>query len=236
MGMSGNSVLVVQAFHLLHTSRHGDLTPAVRLARALHTSPPSTPATIRSHLKDAPYALPALARYAQTDDPHALLLAAVLMRAPLRVVATAAGDHDGIDTLVAFWTLVRTAAEPDTLTEQSVAHELTKRLQRHRAAVVVEPHDPHAAVFDQADTESDCHTQAAQLLDHARTHHVITALEYRTLTVLYLQGIGSLTLAAQTLDASTSAIERRSQRAIHKLNEHYRRRHNEPQKPARGAA
>jgi len=98
---------------------------------------------------------------------------------------------------------------------------------------VVDPHDPHAPIFDHAVTEPDCHAQAAQLLDHARTHHVITALEHRTLTVLYLQGIGSLTVAAHTLNASASAIERRAQRAIRKLNKHYRR-HNGTPKGGRG--
>lgn len=222
--------LTQEVFALISSA---NCTAPLRLVRSLHPELPSSPDAIIGQLGGCPAVLPVLARSAQAGDRHALLVAAVLMRDRLRAIATNAGDHDGIDTLAAFWTLVRTAAEPDTLTEQSVAHALTKRLQRHQAAVVVEPHDPHAAVFDQADTEPDCHAQAAQLLTHAHTHHVITALEYRTLTVLYLQGIGSLTVATQTLGASASTIERRAQRAIRKLNEHYRRRHHEPQKPAR---
>lgn len=228
--------LTKETYDLLISPNRAESTAAIRLIRSLHPQPPSGPAAIIGHLADSPAGLavlPALARYAQTGDRHALLIATVLMRDQLRVFATAS-DHDGIDILAAFWTLLRTAAEPDTLTELSITHLLAKRLQRHTTAVVVEPHDPHAPVFDQAGAEIDCHAQAAQLLDHARTHHVITALEYRTLTVLYLQGIGSLTVAAQTLGASASAIERRAQRAIRKLNEHYRRRHNKPQKPARG--
>jgi DNA-directed RNA polymerase specialized sigma24 family protein len=230
--------LTKETYDLLISPNRAESTAAIGLIRTLHPQPPSSPAAIIGHLADSPAglaALPALARYAQTGDRHALLIATVLMRDRLRAFATAS-DHDGIDILTAFWTLLRTAAEPNTLTELSITHQLAKRLQRHQAAVVVEPHDPHAAVFDQAATELDCHTQAAQLLDHARTHNVITDLEYRTLTVLYLQGIGSLTVAAQILGANASAIERRAQRAIHKLNEHYQRRHNEPQKPACGAA
>ncbi|WP_204810524.1 hypothetical protein [Mycobacterium riyadhense] len=219
--------LLAQAHALLTSPRRVDSTPAVRLARSLHTAPPSAPAAVRAHLHDAPHVLPALARYAQTGrDRHALLMAAVLMRDRLRAIA---GGQDSTDTLAVFWTLIRTAAEPDTLTEQSVAHQLAKRLHAliHRPAppVVIEPHDPHAAVFDQAPTEPDRHAQAAQLLEDARAHRVITALEHRTLTVLYLQGIGSLTVAAHTLDANTRAIERRAQRAIRKLAAHYRDPH-----------
>ncbi len=135
---------------------------------------PSGPDAIPDHLAggNTTPSLSALSRYAQAGDPHALLMAAVLMRAQLRAVTTTAGDHDGTDTLTAFWTLIRTTAEPDTLTEQSIAYQLAKRLHRQRAAVVVDPHDPHAPIFDHAVTEPDCHAQAAQLLDHARTHHV----------------------------------------------------------------
>ena len=185
-----------RAYTLLTSTNLADTTPAVQLARSLHPEPLSSPDAIYGHLhRGTAYVLPALSRYAQAGDRHALLIAAVLMRRQLRAIAAAGGDHDGTDTLTLFWTLIRTAAEPDTLTKQAVAHQLAKRLHGQRATIVVEPCDPHASIFDhdQAVSEPDCHALATQLLDHARAHRIITALEYRTLTVLYLQGIGSLT-------------------------------------------
>jgi len=103
--------LTRQAYTLL-TSRAD--TPAVRLVRALHPDP-SGPDAIPDHLAggNTTPSLSALSRYAQAGDPHALLMAAVLMRAQLRAVTTTAGDHDGTDTLTAFWTLIRTAAGID---------------------------------------------------------------------------------------------------------------------------
>ena len=65
----------------------------------------------------------------------------------------------------------------------------------------------------------------ASAREQARAYRVITALEYQTLTVLYLQGVGNLTDAARTLHATTTAVERRAQRAIRKLTSHYRRTH-----------
>jgi hypothetical protein len=79
--------------------------------------------------------LPALARYARAGDRQALLLAAVLMRRRLRAIAT----HDGYlpcgaeemqETLTLFFTLLRTAAEADTLTERSMASQTVRRLTR----------------------------------------------------------------------------------------------------------
>jgi hypothetical protein len=82
----------------------------------------------------------------------------------------------------------------------------------------VEPHEPYAAIFDQAPAEPNRHAQASQLLEDARDRHVITVLEYRTLTVLYLQNcIDELPVAAATLHATIGAVERRAQRAIRKL-------------------
>ena len=86
--------------------------------------------------------------------------------------------------------------------------------RRIKAAV---PVDPHAPVLDRASIEADQHRDTARhLLADAHAHHVITALEYQTLAVLYLQRPG-------TLHATTSAVERRAQRAIRKLATRYRR-------------
>jgi DNA-directed RNA polymerase specialized sigma24 family protein len=221
--------LAHQAHALLISPRRDDLAPSVMLARSLHPTPPSSPAAIRAHVDDAPHVLPALVRYAQAGDRHALLMAAVLMRDRLHMIAVRAGGGDDVteDTLTLFWTFIRTAAEPRTLTAQSVSCLLAKLLQkRPGTTVVVELHDPHAAIFDQAFPEPERHGQAAQLLDEARSQSVITALEYRTLTLLYLQGVDSLTSAARILDASAKAVERRAQRAIRKLTWHYRGAHH----------
>jgi len=149
--MSGNKLLTSQAFRLLHSSRNTDSTPAVRLARALHTTPPRTPAAVRAHLKDVPYALPRLARYAQAGDPHALLVAAVLMRDQLRAIAIHVGGGDDAteDTLAAFFTLLRTAAEPDTLTERPpiAAHVLRCLYATASGPQEAVPLDPHTPVF-----------------------------------------------------------------------------------------
>jgi hypothetical protein len=226
--MSAIDALTVHAHKLLISEQ--DLTPAVRLARSLHATPPATPAAIRAHLHDAPHVLPALSRHAQAGDRHALLIAAVLMRNQLRTIAAHAGGDDDAtsDTLTLFWTLISTTAEPQTITEKSVTYQLVKhldRLTRRPAPVVIEPHDPHAAIFDQPRwPEPDRRTQATQVLTHARDHNVITALEYQTLNVLYLQtGTAELSVAARSLHATASAIERRAQRAIRKLVVHYSR-------------
>jgi hypothetical protein len=116
--MSALDALAAHAHKLLISAHGADLTPAVKLARSLHTTLPNTPAAVREHLDDAPHALPALARYAQAGDRHALLMAVVVMRDRLRAIATHAGGGDDAteDTLTVFFTLLRTAAEPDILT------------------------------------------------------------------------------------------------------------------------
>lgn len=219
--------LTAQA-HTLMTSdnRSAGRSPSVRLARSVHTTPPGSPADVRSHLRDAPRVLPALARHAQTGDRYALLIAAVFLRDLLRTIAQLAADPRGDDiaertddALTLTFTLLRGSAEPDTLTEALIAAQLSKQLQRRHsgpdAAVLV---DPHAPVLDRASNEADRDREAARhLLADARAHHVITALEYHTLAVLYLQRPG-------TLHATASAVERRAQRAIRKLATHYRRR------------
>lgn len=218
--------LTAQAHTLLtSTDRSTDRSHAVQLARSMHATPPATPADVRSHLRDAPHVLPALARHAQAGDRYALLIAAVLLRDLLRTIAHRAAGLRGDDiaertddALALTFTLLRAATEPDTLTEPVIAAQLAKQLQRRHsgpdAAVLV---DPHALVLDQPDTDRDQPRDTARhLLADARDHHVITALEYQTLAVLYLQRPGSL-------HATTSAVERRAQRAIRKLASRYRR-------------
>lgn len=218
--------LTAHAYTLLTSSnRRANRTPSVRLARSVHATPPAIPADVRSHLRDAPHVLPALARHAQTGDRYALLIAAVLLRDLLRALAQRAAGPSGDDidectddALALVFTLLRGAAEPDTLTEPVIAAQLAKRLQRrHSGPDAAVPVDPHAAVLDRPSNDADPHRDAAlHLLADARAHHVITALEYQTLAVLYLQRPG-------TLHATTSAVERRAQRAIRKLATRYRR-------------
>ena len=70
------------------------ITP-VRLAQSLHTAPPRAHRPkIRAHLHDAPHSLAVLARHAQAGDPHALLMAAVLIRDRLHAIATDAAGGD----------------------------------------------------------------------------------------------------------------------------------------------
>lgn len=218
--------LTAQAHMLLNSdNRSAGRSPSVRLARSVHATPPATPADLRSHLRDTPHVLPALARHAQAGDRYALLIAAVLLRDLLRTIAQRAAGPRGDDiaertddALTLTFTLLRGATEPDTLTEALIAAQLAKQLQRRHsgpdAAVLV---DPHAPVLDRPSNEADRDRDTArQLLADARAHHVITALEYQTLAVLYLQRPG-------TLHATTSAVERRAQRAIRKLATRYRR-------------
>lgn len=218
--------LTAQAHALLTSdNRSAGRSGSVRLARSVHATPPATPADVRSHLRATPHVLPALARHAQAGDRYALLIAAVLLRDLLRAIARRAAGPRGDDiaertddALALTFALLRAAAEPDTLTEPLIAAQLAKQLQRRHsgpdAAVLV---DPHAPVLDRPSGEADPDRDAArQLLADARAHHVITALEYQTLAVLYLQRPG-------TLDATTSAVERRAQRAIRKLATRYRR-------------
>ena len=179
-------------------------------------------------MDDVPHVLPALARHAQAGDRHALLLAAVFMRDQLRATASnaaraVAADIEDVlsETLAATFDLLRTAAEPDVLTPRLVAAHTAKRLHaRFSGQNATVPCDPHAPVFDQPTTSQpdDGARPTEQLLADARAQHVITALEHRTLTELYLSAsTASPATAAQTLCATTSAIERRAQRAIRKL-------------------
>ncbi|AFV14926.1 hypothetical protein OEM_p200030 (plasmid) [Mycobacterium intracellulare subsp. yongonense 05-1390] len=220
--------LTTQAHTLLTCdNRSTSRSPSVQLARSVHATPPAIPADVRSHLRGAPHVLPALARHAQAGDRYALLIAAVFLRDLLRTIALRAAGLRGDDiaertddALALVFTLLRSAAEPDTLTEPLIAAQLSKQLQRRHsgpdAAVLV---DPHAPVLDRPSSDLDQDRDAArQLLADARDHHVITALEYQTLAVLYLQRPG-------TLHATHSAVERRAQRAIRKLATRYRPHH-----------
>lgn len=221
--------LTTQAHTLLTCdNRSTNRSPSVQLARSVHTTPPAAPADVCSHLRDTPHVLPALARHAQAGDRYALLIAAVFLRDLLRTIAhrtTAGLRGDDIaertdDALALVFALLRAAAEPDTLTEPLIAAQLAKQLQRRHngpdAAILV---DPHAPVLDRPSSHLYQDRDAArQLLADARDHHVITALEYQTLAVLYLQRPG-------TLHATHSAVERRAQRAIRKLATRYRPHH-----------
>lgn len=224
--------LANQAHVLLTRPRRADLTPAVTLVQSLHNQPPHTPAAICAHLDTATTVLPTLACYARHGDRHALLMAAVLMRHPLRRVAELA-DSDGYlstdrdardnDTLTIFFTLIRTTAEPQILTARYLYGQTLKRVlavrraQHKTAAIRVEP---HAAILDRTDTGTD-YDRTAHLLQQARDHKVITALEHDTLKALYLHpDIYSPPAAATALDANVSAVERRAQRAIRKLIQH----------------
>lgn len=213
--------------HIILTSTHrADLTPALKLARSLHPTPPAAPAAILTSLDAAPHALPALARFAQAGDRHALLMAAVLMRGRLRAIAgrlSAGDDNDRAeDVLLTAFALLRTSAEPDMLTEPFIAAQVAKRLrERPSGPDAAIPCDPDASVFNRPAPEFDQPLRrATQLLDSARAKQVITDLEYRTLRALYLQSdTFNLYAAAGTLQASAAAVERRAQRAIHKLRE-----------------
>ena len=226
--------LADQAHVLLTRPRHGDLTPAVTLIQSLHKQPPHTPAAICAHLDTATTVLPTLARYARSGDRHALLMAAVLLRHPLRRIAELA-DPDGYlstdrdardnDTLAIFFTLIRTAAEPQILTARYLYGQTLKRVlaarPRSGAPAVAIRVDPHAAVLDRADTGID-YDHTAHLLQQARDRAIITALEHETLKALYLHSdVYSLPGAALALGANVSAVERRSQRAIRKLVRHH---------------
>jgi len=226
--------LADQAHRLLTRPRRGDLTPAVTLVQSLHKQAPNAPSAICAHLDTATTVLPTLARYARSGDRHALLMAAVLMRHPLRRIAELA-DPDGYlstnrdardnDTLTIFFTLIRTAAEPQILTARYLYNATLRKLlaNRPRTGTPAAAHrvDPHAAVLDCADYGSD-DNHTAQLLAKARDRRVITALEYDTLKALYLNtDVFSLTAAAHTLGANVGAVERRCQRAIRKLSSHF---------------
>lgn len=222
-----------QAHTLLTRPRHSDLTPAVTLVQTLHKQPPRTPAAICTHLATTSTLLPTLASYARNGDRHALLMAAVLMRHPLRRIANCA-DPDGYHTtdpdardnhtLTIFFTLIRTAAEPQILTSRYLYGATLRNVlaSRPRTGTPASPIRvaPHTAILDTPCT--DTHDHAAHLLTTARNAGVITALEHLTLNTLYLHsGIYDLATAARQLDAKPPTVERRAQRAIRKLTRHY---------------
>ncbi len=226
--------LAEQAHHLLTRPRRGDLTPAVTLVQSLHQQPPQSPAAICAHMDTASTVLPQLARYARSGDRHALLMAAVLMRHPLRRIAEMA-DPDGYltsdrearnnDTLRIFFEIIRTAAEPQILTSRylyngTLRKALATRPQASTPAAAIRV-DPHSTVLDSADYGTDFdHT--ATLLTQARDRGIITALEYKTITAMYLNSdVFSPSSAARALDSTVSAIERRAQRAIRKLARYF---------------
>ncbi len=204
------------------------------LVQSLHKQPPQSPAAICAHLETAYAALPQLARYARSGDRHALLMAAVLMRHPLRRIAQMA-DPDGYrssdrdardnDTLRIFFEIIRTAAEPQILTSRYLYGQTLKRVLKARpdaespaAAVRL---DPHSAVLDRADFGTD-YDRTASLLQLAHDRRIITALEHDTLQALYLNSdVFSPSTAARALGANVSAVERRAQRAIRKLCTYY---------------
>lgn len=226
--------LADQAHRLLTQPSRGDLTPAVTLIQSLHPRAPHTPNAICAHLPTASTVLPTLAGYARNGDRHALLMAAVLMRHALRRIAELA-DPDGYlstdrdardnDTLTIFFTLIRTAAEPQILTSRYLYNATLRKVMATRpragtptAAVRV---DPHSAILDRTDNGTD-DDHTAHLLSQARDHRIITALEYETLKALYLNtDIYSPRSAARSLGANVSAIERRAQRAIRKISSHF---------------
>ncbi len=225
--------LTEQAWRLLTRPRRGELTPALTLVRSLHRTAPQTPSAICAHLDTVTSVMPTLARYASGGDRHALLMAAVLMRHPLRRIAEMA-DPDGYlstdrdardnDTLAAFFLVIRTCAEPHILTSRYLYGAVLKRTlilrrkQQDTAPIRVEP---GAMILDRADRGTRPNHTAA-LLDRARQDNVITALEHQTLTAMYLNSdVLNPAAAAEALDANVAAVARRSQRAIRKLARHY---------------
>lgn len=226
--------LAEQAHRLLTRPRRADLTPAVTLIRSLHKQAPESPASICAHQETATSVLPQLARYAHSGDRHALLMAAVLMRHPLRRIAEMA-DPDGYrssdrdardnDTLRIFFEIISTAGEPQILTSRYLYGQTLKRVLKARPAAESPAGairvDPHSAVLDRTDLGTD-YDHTAALLQAARDQRIITALEHDTLRALYLNSdVFSPSTAARTLNANVSAVERRAQRAIRKLCHHY---------------
>jgi hypothetical protein len=226
--------LADQAHRLIAQPRRGHLTPSVTLVQSLHTHAPQTPAAICAHLDTATTVLPTLARYARAGDKYALLMCAVLMRHPLRRIAELA-DPDGYrstdrdardnDTLAIFFTLIRCTAETEILTARYLYNATLRKVLAARppagAPAVAVRVDPHAEILDRVDDGADA-DRPAQLIATARDHQVITALEYETLKALYLNtDTFSLHAAAHTLGANAGAVERRAQRAIRKLANHY---------------
>lgn len=226
--------LTEQAHRLLTRSRRADLTPAVTLVQSLHKQPPPSPAAICAHLDTASTALPQLARYARSGDRHALLMAAVLMRHPLRRIADMADpdgyrstDRDARDnaTLAVFFEIIRTAAEPQILNSRYLYNKTLRKTLEARPApaspAVATRVDPHSETLDRPDFGID-YDHTANLLQLARDRRIITALEHDTLRTLYLNSdVFSPSAAARSLGANVSAVERRAQRAIRKLCTYY---------------
>jgi hypothetical protein len=225
--------LAVQAHHLIARPRRGELTPSVTLVQSLHTRTPDTPSAVCAHLDTATRVLPTLACYARAGDRYALLMCAVLMRHPLRRIAELA-DPDGYrssdrdardnDTLTIFFTLIRCTAEPHILTARYLYNATLRTVLAARpragAPAVAVRVDPHAQILDRIDRGSD-DDRTAELLATARDRKVITALEYHTLTALYLTtDVFNVNAAAHCLGANATAVERRAQRAIRKLTNH----------------
>jgi hypothetical protein len=226
--------LAEQAHHLLTRPRRGDLTPAVTLIQTLHPQPPHSPAAICAHMETASSVLPQLARYARSGDRHALLMAAVLMRHPLRRIAEMA-DPDGYltsdrdarnnDTLRIFFELIRTAAEPQILTSRYLYGQTLKRVLKTRptadSTAAAYRVDPHSAVLDRTDYGTD-HDYVVAMLDKALASKAITPLEHKTLNAMYVNsGVLSPSTAARSLDSNVEAVQRRSQRAIRKLAKYF---------------
>ena len=224
--------LAEQAHRSLTRPRHGDLTPAVTLAQSLHKQPPQSPAAICAHLETASAALPQLARYARSGDRHALLMAAVLMRHPLRRIAEMA-DPDGYrssdryardnDTLRIFFEIIRTAAEPQILTSRYLYGQTLKRVLKARPDAVDRPSrcaltptpsswiDPTSAPTTTA-PPACCSWPAT---DASSPPWSTTPCERSTSTPI------SSAPPLLTLGANVSAVERRAQRAIRKLCTYY---------------
>ncbi|SIC62258.1 Uncharacterised protein [Mycobacteroides abscessus subsp. abscessus] len=206
--------LTAQAHALLTSHKH--LTPSVKLVQSLHAQPPATAAAICSHLDTASKVLPELAQQAHDGDPHALLLAAVLMRGPLRKIAQFA-DPEGYhtsdfdvchnETLAIFFDLMR-RTDPQFLNSRYLYGKTLKYVIKGRprtgapdSAHRVDPHSYLAAyLFDSGEEDrraagvrrvggvevGAAGSNLAYVLKSAVDKKVITPLDHLTLTTLYL--------------------------------------------------
>lgn len=225
--------LTTAAHALIVRPSRRDLTPAVTLMQSLHRQTPATPEAICSHLEPGSKALASLAAYAQSGDRHALLMAAVIMRHSLRRISGCA-DPDGYrstdaetranDTLAAFFSVIRTAADTRLITPKYLYWQTLKRVIATRpqgstgVPLRVSPDDHR---LDSVDVGAPEAAKASEVLAQARAGGVITALEYETLKALYINvDRYSLACAATELGARPGAVERRAQRAIRKLVNH----------------
>lgn len=227
--------LTAQA-HALLTS-HKNLSPSVKLVQSLHDQLPATPAAICSHMDCVSKVLPELAQQARDGDPRALLLAAVLMRAPLRKIAHFA-DPEGYhssdfdvchgETLTIFFEQIR-RADPQILNARYLYGQTLKRVlggrPRTGTPAAAERVDPQSALaeylFERVDNGPEG-SNLSYVLKSAVDKKVITPLDHLTLTTLYLSfGRYSLNEAADELDAKPKSVERRAQRAMRKLAAHY---------------